>query len=305
MIRPNLHIYMLPAEAVTERLRDALRREVRGYGAGGVRLLEKLSRESTATKNIITTAGLNAWAYNLVNSDGQVIDRLAVGTGTTAPALGDTALATQTAIYTDIELYAIRESVIVIHWLAAGIRDDRAGETIAETGLFTTNSGATESSNKLVARAVLDSVIPVAGTMYVVFVWNLTVVHTTSATQIMTDFGKNWMCTRLTNLSTYNPLNRIAFGTGTTQINPRESEALATEAGRLSPTTAWARTGTNGQVEAQEPLAVGEIGGQLEEIGPAIDATTSEKTVMQDLGVSIDNDTSSGTATSRITLSNA
>ena len=268
------------------------------------------SVERHHVKNLITTVGLTAWAYNLVNSDGQVIDRIAVGSNSTAPALGDTALGTQLAIYTGIRSVVVGDTAVITYWIVGAERDSRASETIKEIALFTKDTGATPSSNKMIARAVVPDIdIDSNKDTVIVVVWNLTVGHadsiTTGQETRFTDYGKKFIAGRVVDMTLEAVLDKVAFGTTTTIINPREVEKLTTETLRETPSTAWSATA--GVVSCIGSLASGAGAGVVKEMGAAVGVTASVKTLYQaihNLSISCDNNVNTCAYDASITLAN-
>ena len=258
--------------------------------------------------NLVTSDGLEAWAKNCIDSDGEVINRLAVSSNTAAPAASNSTLPGELATYTAIEKYAIGDSAIVIYNLLTGKRDDRKAETISKIGLYTTANGTTDSSDKLVAEALLDESILISGDLFVIFIWNLTVVTTGSSNQTVTDFGKHFIATRMIDLTRYGVLDHVAFGTGTAAVNGREASnntlsALTSEVYRETPSTAWVKTASEAVISAAGALATSAAGGDLEEMGPAVGTTSAEGLLMQDRGAyTADNDSARITYTSTITF---
>lgn len=234
--------------------------------------------------NIVTTAGLAAWAYNLVNTDGQVIDRLVIGDDNTAPAAGDTALGNQTASYSEVRRYLVGDTVKLYLWIAGSSRDSIVGTNVdfKEIGCYTANSGATASSNKLVARAVLDVPVTFQSDTYVVVIYNLTVKGLPTATQTIFDYGLNWIASRMHNLSTYAVLGHFAVGNGGSTAQSRLADGLAAERYREAPTTAWKESGA--AVSCSGTVTTAEGGAfTYDECSPAIGASPpNTETLMQD-----------------------
>lgn len=117
-------------------------------------------------RNLVTTAGKN-FIVRKMNGDSETINRIAIGSGSTAPTLLDVALATQLAsstlqfIFVDtIETNVIRCSCSFAENLGTG--------TVREVGLLSSST-----TPKLLCRTVLTTPFTKASTDYLVVNWKL------------------------------------------------------------------------------------------------------------------------------------
>jgi len=116
--------------------------------------------ENTKTKeveiitlhNIACTVGKNSLANRLIGATKGEITYFAVGTGTDAPAVGDTTLGT--------EIYRKQISVRSVSGAIATFRiffnTSEANDTLKEIGLFGDDATVTADTGTLFARAAVD-----------------------------------------------------------------------------------------------------------------------------------------------------
>lgn len=109
-------------------------------------------------KNMFVTYGKNAIAQRLAGQSVGEITYCAVGTGTTAPALGDTALQTELAR----KEISVRSYLNNVFTGQTFFTTSEANGTLREAGLFGTGVGRTPSvtpgSGQLFARAAINRV---------------------------------------------------------------------------------------------------------------------------------------------------
>jgi hypothetical protein len=120
----------------------------------------KMFFENTKTKevevitlhNIACTVGKNSLANRLIGATKGEITYFAVGTGTDAPAAGDTTLGT--------EIYRKQISVRSVSGAIATFRiffnTSEANDTLKEIGLFGDDATVTADTGTLFARAAVD-----------------------------------------------------------------------------------------------------------------------------------------------------
>lgn len=100
--------------------------------------------------NLITSAG-KAVAASAMSNNSNGISHIAVGDGTTAPTIGDTALSNEQ--FRGAVLSTSRDGAGGLTLTLTLGTGDNNGNTIAESGLFDASSGG-----NLIARVVYDSV---------------------------------------------------------------------------------------------------------------------------------------------------
>lgn len=103
------------------------------YGSDG-----KL-KESKHVPNLVVTAGKNYIASRMAGTTSAVMSHMAVGTGTTAPAVGDTALGTQIARVSLSGFVASNNTVTATASFPAGTGTG----AITEAGIFNASSAGT------------------------------------------------------------------------------------------------------------------------------------------------------------------
>ena len=120
--------------------------------------------------NLVVTAGLNLIRDVLASTflaDGtHGITHFAVGTGTTTPAIGQTALTTEVTRETVTNMTKSSGTLVISYYMASGVGN---GSTLAEVGLFNA-----ASSGSMYARALVSPVISKTSLVTVTYVWTLT-----------------------------------------------------------------------------------------------------------------------------------
>jgi len=121
----------------------------------------------TRTSNLVVTAGKNHIADQLSSAPGGgAMSHMALGTGTTAPALGDTALGTE------IDRNALTsrtDNNNVVTYIGNWAAGDATNAAIAEAGIF--NAGA---AGTMLARATFTPINKTAGDTLQV-TWTVTI----------------------------------------------------------------------------------------------------------------------------------
>jgi hypothetical protein len=115
-------------------------------------------------KNLITTAGKTATAARLTGNTVLAVSHLAIGSGTTAPAVGQTALVTETA---RVAVSSGTNAANVATFVATIPAGTGTG-TVEEIGLFNANAAGT-----MYARALTGSIGKPAG-LALQFTWTMT-----------------------------------------------------------------------------------------------------------------------------------
>lgn len=125
-------------------------------------------KHDQTVRNLITTAGRNAIVSRLASSPGTAVPtHMAIGTGTTAAAAGDTTLQTELDRNAVTSNTASSNVLTVVGDWAAG---DGTG-AITEAGILSANSGGT-----LFSRAVFSAINKAAGdTLQITWTYTLTV----------------------------------------------------------------------------------------------------------------------------------
>lgn len=121
----------------------------------------------TSTKsNLITTAGLDMLADFITSGSALQCTHIGVGTGTTPPAAGDTALETEV----HVEAVTVVTSTDGLATLKAVIgTGDANGNTLSEAGLLTA-----ASSGVLFARLLFDPTVAKTSADTVTITWTVT-----------------------------------------------------------------------------------------------------------------------------------
>lgn len=115
--------------------------------------IEKFRQE---VKNLVVTTGKNLIASRLVGTASNVISHMAVGTGTTAPAAGDTTLVTE---LTRVAISSGTASGNVATYVATFAPGVGTG-SINECGLFNASTAGTllaRSTSVIVTKGALDT----------------------------------------------------------------------------------------------------------------------------------------------------
>lgn len=115
--------------------------------------VEKFRQE---VKNLVVTTGKNLIASRLVGTASNVISHMAVGTGTTAPAAGDTTLVTE---LTRVAISSGTASGNVATYVATFAPGVGTG-SINECGLFNASTAGTllaRSTSVIVTKGALDT----------------------------------------------------------------------------------------------------------------------------------------------------
>lgn len=279
-------------------------------------VLRALGGRRAMAENLVTTAGKAALPYNLSGAgklDGDVIGHrydgtkwvggsFLVGSGTTAPALGDTGLATLEATLTDHWTLSTQHLFIVGYYLIGAERDNLDGKTVSELGIKTFASGSTKGSDDvLFARAVLYSLDRHAIDLNtsVVYLWNVAYRWAARDLDQGLDFGLEAFASAMQQRDKHGAVSHTAFGIGTTKPSPWIA-ALKNES---SPRQATTYSAVGATLSASGTLAVGAIGGVLTEISPCVGAT--DGVMYQCLDVAGSDNTNNATAWSvSITFAN-
>jgi len=118
--------------------------------------------------NLVTNAGRNLIRDFLLSDRNKQPTNMAVGTGTTAAAVGDTALVTE--VYRDS--ITLRTSEAYKATFQLFIPEDSAnGNTLTEAGLFSVANGI----STLYARFIFASSIPKTSANSVTITWDITI----------------------------------------------------------------------------------------------------------------------------------
>lgn len=122
--------------------------------------------ETIEQDNLLVNAGRNRIAAIIAGNSTDLPDYIAIGTGTTAAALTDTALGTEVDRN---QIASKTDSVGVATFKAFFGKSEANGNTIAEVGLFDLASGGT-----MFCRAILSSTIAKTSTISLTITWTLT-----------------------------------------------------------------------------------------------------------------------------------
>lgn len=117
------------------------------------------------THNLVVTTGKNYFARRAINTADAVLGWLAVGTGTTAEAIGQTALVTETGRVPFDSAPSVTNNVITC---IATVPAGTATGTLQEIALFNAASAGT-----MISRALTGALSKPAG-MGITFTWTLT-----------------------------------------------------------------------------------------------------------------------------------
>ena len=114
-------------------------------------------KEAKKVPNLVVTVGKNYIASRMVGTASTVMSHMAIGTGTTTPAVGDTALATQAGIVAVSAFTASTNTVTATATFAAGTGTG----AITEAGIFNAASSGTllcRTTFPVVNKAAGDSI---------------------------------------------------------------------------------------------------------------------------------------------------
>ena len=114
-------------------------------------------KEAKKVPNLVVTVGKNYIASRMVGTASTVMSHMAIGTGTTTPAVGDTALATQAGIVAVSAFTASTNTVTATATFAAGTGTG----AITEAGIFNAASAGTllcRTTFPVVNKAAGDSI---------------------------------------------------------------------------------------------------------------------------------------------------
>ena len=114
-------------------------------------------KEAKKVPNLVVTVGKNYIASRMVGTASTVMSHMAIGTGTTTPAVGDTALATQAGIVAVSAFTASTNTVTATATFAAGTGTG----AITEAGIFNASSSGTllcRTTFPVVNKAAGDSI---------------------------------------------------------------------------------------------------------------------------------------------------
>jgi hypothetical protein len=180
---------------------------------GRVRILslgpDGLKPHMPTKSNRIVNDGLNAWTYNLVKTDGSVIASLGVGTGTTAPAVTDSALVTEVGrfelftTYNDEWYFIIPPNVI-------------ANNDIRELGLFFGPSSVSTTDQKMFARITIASeYLDMQPDHAAIVVWGVGLERPSGppAAQEFKENASDYIMSRVRDLTEYSVWDTIHIGT--------------------------------------------------------------------------------------------
>lgn len=98
-------------------------------------------KQEQEVKNLVVTTGLNFIASRMKDTTDTVMSHMAIGTGTTAAANGDTTLGTESARVSLTSTTVTNNSVVYVATFPAGSPASLA--TITEAGLFNDSSSGT------------------------------------------------------------------------------------------------------------------------------------------------------------------
>lgn len=114
-------------------------------------------KEAKKVPNLVVTVGKNYIASRMVGTASTVMSHMAIGTGTTTPAVGDTALATQAGIVSVSAFTASTNTVTATATFPAGTGTG----AITEAGIFNASSSGTllcRTTFPVVNKAAGDSI---------------------------------------------------------------------------------------------------------------------------------------------------
>lgn len=110
-------------------------------------------KDSREINNLVVTAGKNHIASTLSSSPPTAMSHMAVGTGSTAPAAGDTALGAEIATTGRQALTSRTASLNVVTYVGNWAAGQATNAAIAEAGIFNASSGGT-----MLARATFTAI---------------------------------------------------------------------------------------------------------------------------------------------------
>lgn len=110
-------------------------------------------KERHELKNLVVTAGRNFIASRMINTSATAMSHMAIGSGSTAAALGDTALGTELA---RVALSGASNSANQNTYSASFGAGVGTG-TVREAGIFNANSGGTMLNRALVTPEVVKN----------------------------------------------------------------------------------------------------------------------------------------------------
>lgn len=98
-------------------------------------------KQCESVKNLVVTTGKNFVASRMAGTSSSVMSHMAIGTGTTAAAAGDTTLGSQSARVALTSTTATDNDVVYVATFAAGTPSSAAA--ITEAGIFNASTGGT------------------------------------------------------------------------------------------------------------------------------------------------------------------
>ena len=98
-------------------------------------------KQRESVKNLVVTTGKNFVASRMAGTSSSVMSHMAIGTGTTAAAAGDTTLGSQSARVALTSTTATDNDVVYVATFAAGTPSSAAA--ITEAGIFNASTGGT------------------------------------------------------------------------------------------------------------------------------------------------------------------
>lgn len=98
-------------------------------------------KQRESVKNLVVTTGKNFVASRMAGTSSSVMSHMAIGTGTTAAAAGDTTLGSQSARVALTSTTATDNDVVYVATFAAGTPASAAA--ITEAGIFNASTGGT------------------------------------------------------------------------------------------------------------------------------------------------------------------
>jgi hypothetical protein len=95
-------------------------------------------KDQRIIKNLVVNTGLNFVASRMVNTSADVMSHMAIGTGSTSPAAGDTDLASIAGARELLDSITLSDNTVT--YVAAFEAGDQTGE-ISEAGIFNASTG--------------------------------------------------------------------------------------------------------------------------------------------------------------------
>jgi hypothetical protein len=95
-------------------------------------------KDQRIIKNLVVNTGLNFVASRMVNTSANVMSHMAIGTGTTSPAAGDTDLVSIAGARELLDSITVTDNAVT--YVAAFEAGDQTGE-ITEAGIFNASTG--------------------------------------------------------------------------------------------------------------------------------------------------------------------